>query len=61
MTELINLRQARKRAEREKRGREAEQNRLLHGEPKHLRKQRAAEAEKKARDLAAHRRTKEET
>lgn len=60
MAELMNLRQARKRAERAKQEREAERNRLLHGEPKHLRKQRAAEAEKKARELAGHRRTPED-
>jgi hypothetical protein len=60
MAEFINLRQARKRSERAKREREAEQNRLVHGEPKHLKKQRSAEAEKAARDIEAHRRTKEE-
>jgi Domain of unknown function (DUF4169) len=56
MAELINLRQARKRAERQQREREAEQNRLTHGEPKQLRKQREADAKKAARDLAAHKR-----
>jgi hypothetical protein len=61
MAELINLRRARKRSERSKREREAEQNRLVHGEPKHLRKQRDVEAGKKARDLDAHRRTPEDT
>jgi Domain of unknown function (DUF4169) len=61
MVEFINLRQARKRADRAKREREAEQNRLAHGEPKHVRKQRGAEAERKARDLAGKRRTTEET
>ena len=60
MAELINLRQARKRTERAEREREAEQNRLAHGEPKHVRKQRSAEAEKKARALDAHRRTPED-
>ena len=60
MVEFINLRQARKRSERAKKEREAEQNRLVHGEPKHLKKQREAEAAKTARDIEAHRRTKEE-
>ena len=60
MAEFINLRQARKRSERVKREREAEENRLVHGEPKHLKKQRAAEAAKSARDIEAHRRTKGE-
>jgi len=60
MAELINLRQVRKRAKRAEREREAEQNRLAHGEPKHLRKQRKAEADKTARDIEAHRRTTEE-
>ncbi len=57
MAELINLRQVRKRAKRAEREREADKNRLVHGEPKHLRKQLEAEAKKKARDLEAHRRT----
>jgi hypothetical protein len=54
MAELINLRQARKRSDRRKRELTAEQNRLAHGEPKRLRKQREAEAKKAARDLDAH-------
>jgi Domain of unknown function (DUF4169) len=61
MAEFINLRQARKRADRAKRERDAEQNRLTHGEPKHLRKQRSVEAEKKACELEPHRRTTEDT
>ena len=61
MAELINLRQVRKRAKRAARERAAEQNRLAHGEPKHLRKQRNAEAEKTERDIDAHRRTTEDT
>ena len=61
MAEFINLRQARKQADRAKRERDAEQNRLAHGEPKHLRKQRSVEAEKKARKLEAHRRAPEYT
>lgn len=57
MAELINLRQARKRAERRKKEDEAERNRRAHGEPKHSRKRRQAETEKSARDLAGHRLT----
>jgi hypothetical protein len=54
MAEVINLRQARKRAERQKRDRKAEENRLAHGEPKQLRKEREAKSKKAARDLDAH-------
>jgi Domain of unknown function (DUF4169) len=59
MAELINLRQVRKRAKRAKQEREAEQNRLAHGEPKLMRKQRKAEAQKAAHDLAGHRRSRD--
>jgi hypothetical protein len=55
MAEVVNLRQVRKRAERQKREREAEHNRLAHGEAKHVRKGRDAEAKKAARHLDAHR------
>jgi hypothetical protein len=55
MAEVINLRQARKRADRQTREREAEDNRLAYGEPKHMRKRREAEAKKAARNLEAHR------
>jgi hypothetical protein len=55
MAEMINLRQARKRAERQKREQEAEHNRFAHGETKHMRERRDAEAKKAARDLDAHR------
>jgi hypothetical protein len=55
MAELINLRNALRRAERLKKEREAETNRLAHGQPKHLRRLRAAKARKAARDLDAHR------
>ena len=54
MAEVINLRQARKRADRQQREREAQHNRLAHGELKRVRKHRDAEAEKAARDLDAH-------
>lgn len=55
MAEVINLRQARKRAERQKQEREAGHRRLAHGEAKHMGKRRDAEAKKAARDLDAHR------
>jgi hypothetical protein len=55
MAEVVNLRRARRRAERQQREREAEHNRLAHGEPKSARNQREAEASKTARDLDAHR------
>jgi hypothetical protein len=55
MAELINLRQARKRAERQQRERDAEASRLAHGEAKHVRKRRDAEAKKAAHDLDARR------
>jgi hypothetical protein len=59
MAEVINLRRARKRAERDKDEQRAEANRLAHGQPKHLRERREAETEKAARDLEAHRITRE--
>ena len=55
MAELINLRNARRRAQRLKEEREAEVNRLAHGQPKHLRELRKAAEHKTARDLDAHR------
>ena len=55
MAELINLRNARRRADRMKKDREAEANRLAHGQPKHVRTLRKAEDRKAARDLDAHR------
>jgi hypothetical protein len=55
MAELINLRNARRRAERLKKERMAEANRLAHGQPKHLNELRKAKDAKAARDLAAHR------
>ena len=55
MAELVNLRQVRKRAERKKREHVAEHKRLAHGEPKHMRERRDAEARKAARGLDAHR------
>ncbi|HEY6026981.1 MAG TPA: DUF4169 family protein [Pseudolabrys sp.] len=55
MAELINLRNARRRAQRLKDEREADVNRLAHGQPKHLRDVRKAAERKSARDLDAHR------
>jgi hypothetical protein len=59
MAELINLRQARKRAQRRKGEQDAQNNRLLHGEPKALRDRRRLEEEKNARVIDAHRRERE--
>ena len=55
MAELINLRNARRRAERLKKEREAGTNRLSHGQPKHVRELRKAEDRKAARELDARR------
>jgi len=60
MAEVVNLRQARKRAERQKKDARAQENRLLHGEPKSIRDRKQAEEEKAVRDLDAHRITTEE-
>lgn len=60
MAELINLRNARRRAERVRKDREAEANRLTHGQPKHVRQLRKAEERKAVRDLEAHRRERED-
>lgn len=54
MTELINLRAARKRAKRQEDETRAEANRLAHGQPKHLRKRTAAERAKAERDFERH-------
>jgi hypothetical protein len=55
MAEVVNLRQARKRAERQKKQARAEENRLVHGQPKSIREQKRASEKKAARDLEAHR------
>jgi hypothetical protein len=60
MAELINLRNARRRAERLKKEREADANRLAHGLPKAARELRKAEERKARRDLEAHRRERED-
>jgi hypothetical protein len=46
VTEIVNLRQARKRAERERKEAEAASNRARHGQTKAERKLRDAEADK---------------
>jgi len=60
MADLINLRNARRRAERQKKEREAETNRLSHGQPKAARELRKAEERKAARDLDARRLERED-
>ena len=55
MTELINLRAARKRAKRQQDESRAEANRLAHGQPKHLRKRKTAERAHAERHLDCHR------
>jgi hypothetical protein len=60
MAELINLRLARKRAQRLKDERQADNNRLVHGEPKALREQRRLEGDRSERAIEAHRRERED-
>ena len=55
MAEAVNLRQVRKRAERQKKDACAQESRLLHGQPKSARDLKRAEKVKTARDLEAHR------
>ena len=55
MAEIVNLRQARKRAARAEKERRAEENRTLHALPKRQRKQAAEETEQRLRRLDAHR------
>lgn len=55
MAELVNLRTARKRAQRQQDDRRADANRLAHGQPKHSRKLQAAQRTKASRDLDRHR------
>jgi hypothetical protein len=54
MSELINLRAARKRAKRHKDEMHAEANRLAHGQSKHLRRIETAQRAKADRDLDRH-------
>jgi hypothetical protein len=55
MTEIVNLRVARKRATREKAARSAAQNRLAHGASKVERKRTEADRESTKRTLDQHR------
>ena len=55
MSELINLRTARKRAQRQEDEARAEANRRLHGQPKHVRRLAEAQRAKADRDLEEHR------
>ncbi len=59
MTELVNLRTARKRAKRRHDETQAAANRFAHSQPKHLRKLEAAREQKAALDLDRHRIDKE--
>lgn len=54
MTEVINLRAARKRAERHQKEARAQANRLTHGQPKYLRRIAAAKRTKNDRELDRH-------
>jgi hypothetical protein len=60
MGEVVNLRAARKRAKRHDEEKAAAAQRLAHGTPKALQQENAARRDKAARDLDAHRRTKED-
>jgi hypothetical protein len=55
MAELINLRTARKRAQRQEDEARADANRRSHGQPKHARRLREAQRAKADRDLEGHR------
>jgi hypothetical protein len=55
MAELVNLRTARKRAQRRRDEARADANRLSHAQPKRLRKLKTAQQEKTNRDLDRHR------
>ncbi|MGD9845329.1 MAG: DUF4169 family protein [Variibacter sp.] len=55
MAEIINLRVARKRAEREAKAKRAEENRIRHGLPKAERQLQRARDAKTKRDLDSHR------
>lgn len=55
MSEMVNLRRARKAQARAEKDREAEANRVKHGIAKPVRKLTQARSAKEKRDLAAHR------
>jgi len=54
MAEIINLNRARKAKAKAEKVQKAEENRVLHGTPKHLKKLGKARDEKARRDLDAH-------
>lgn len=54
MTEIINLRTARKRSKRRSEEANAEAQRLIHGQPKHLRTIEAGRRERDERSLEGH-------
>jgi hypothetical protein len=54
MTEIINLRRARKDKARAEKDKAAQANRVVHGTPKPARKLAQARSQKAARELAAH-------
>ena len=55
MADVVNLRRARKQADRQDSEQRAQTNRLAHGQPKHLRKLDDAQHNKASRDLDMHR------
>ena len=55
MSEIVNLRQMRKRKARKEKDAKAEGNRVRHGTPKHLRDLKKAEDEKTERAIEGHR------
>ncbi|MFO0389501.1 MAG: DUF4169 family protein [Alphaproteobacteria bacterium] len=60
MSEIINLRQARKNKTRSKKEKQAEQNRMLFGRTKAEKKQTEKESEKASKHLDGHKREKDE-
>ena len=54
MTEIINLRRARKAKDRAEKAKHADANRVTHGTPKDMRDLAKSRADKAARDLDAH-------
>ncbi len=54
MAEIVNLNRARKAKARAEKDKKAEQNRVLHGTPKHQRDLAKARDKKARRDLDAH-------
>ena len=55
MTDVVNLRTARKRAQRQQAEKDAANNRLAHGRPKSERKVEVVRRDKASRDLDLHR------